>query len=135
MNQQQEGGNDSWCGPASISMMYSHWGITVTQAQAASDMGTDSNGTSRGPMQTEANRYQSHNPYVWQNVGPNGGGTVNDSGPMDLYNYASDDISNWSARPPTTSKRTPTTMAIRSGTIRVSTGNTISLGMRLITAT
>src|SRR5438105_5504885 len=99
MNQQQEGNNNTWCGPATISMMYSHWSITVTQAQAASDMGTNADGTSRGPMQTEANRYQSHNPYVWQNVGPGGGGTVNDSGPTDLYNYASDDISNWSAPP------------------------------------
>ncbi|TMD16139.1 MAG: hypothetical protein E6J00_01295 [Chloroflexi bacterium] len=97
MNQQQEGNNNTWCGPATISMMYSHWSITVTQAQAASDMGTNADGTSRGPMQTEANRYQSHNPYVWQNVGPGGGGTVNDSGPTDLYNYAADDIANWNA--------------------------------------
>lgn len=97
MNQQQEGGNDTWCGPATVSMIYSHWSLTVTQSQAASDMGTNGDGTSRGALLNELNHYQSYNPYVMQQVGPGGGGTVNQSGPTDLYNYAADDIANYSA--------------------------------------
>ncbi|MHB8313243.1 MAG: C39 family peptidase [Candidatus Dormibacteria bacterium] len=86
----QEGGNDSWCGPATIQDMYSVWGISVSQAQAAADMGTNSSGAYRGPMQTEANRYQGNNNYVWQDLGPGGSGTA---GAADLWNYTTADVS------------------------------------------
>lgn len=87
------------CGPATISMMYSHYGINIPQSQAAADMGTNStSGTYRGAMQTEANKYQTRNGYVWQNVGPNGGGGITDSGPDDLYSLTATDIyGNWGA--------------------------------------
>jgi len=85
----QEGGNDSWCGPATIQEMYSVWGISVPQAEAAAQMGTNSSGTYRGAMQTEANRYQGYNYYVWQDLGPGGSGT---SGAAALWNYTTQDI-------------------------------------------
>lgn len=93
----QQESPDYMCGPATISEMYSHYSINIPQGTAAADMGTNSAGTIRGSMQTESNKYQGYNPYVWTNVGPNGGGTVNNSGPADLKYYTADDIGNWGA--------------------------------------
>jgi hypothetical protein len=93
----QQESPDYMCGPATISEMYSHYSINVSQATAAADMGTNSGGTYRGPMQTESNAYQGYNPYIWTNVGPGGGGTDQQSGPSDLKYYTADDIGNWNA--------------------------------------
>lgn len=86
----QEGGDDSWCGPATAEEMYSsynhYWGTQyIYQSQAYNEIvagGYWHNGTDKGGIAYEMNLHQGKNGYVMQWV----------SGATDLWNYTAVDI-------------------------------------------
>jgi hypothetical protein len=53
-----------WCGPASVRMALSVFGVTQSQTTLAGDLGTTSSGTYASNMPAVLNRYQSSNAYA-----------------------------------------------------------------------
>lgn len=86
-----EGGNDSWCGPATAQEMYStfhyYWPSVpyIQQQQAYNEIvaaGYWHNGTDLGGVKYEMNHHQSQNPYVLGHV----------AGPADVHDLTQLDI-------------------------------------------
>ena len=90
MNQQQEGNNNTWS-----STQEPLREAVLEHLVAPFEPGPSRHGR---PADLESPlRFGDNEPSPPAPGGPGGGGTVNDSGPTDLYNYAADDIANWNA--------------------------------------
>ncbi|MGH7904089.1 MAG: hypothetical protein ACREPA_08180 [Candidatus Dormibacteraceae bacterium] len=76
--------------------MWTTYGQNASQ-QAVHDYlvsigGFDNSGTYRWAVPPTLNHFEQSNTYVLQQIGPGGGGTINDSGPSDLWSYTTVDI-------------------------------------------
>jgi hypothetical protein len=81
-----------FCGPATVQMMLSQYGVAIDQYTLKDELGTTpDNGTSRPPMQNVLNAHQSQDVYVWQDLTLDSGANYA-QGKADLWNYTWTDI-------------------------------------------